>query len=345
MSVQQTKFKEIADAIRAITGSSALIKPSEFASQISSIGNSLKGIIDGSITEFVIPEGVTAIRDHAFSYCSHLMSVTIPNSVTKIGDRAFYDCRNLASVTIPDSVTKIAMYTFGECSSLTSITIPNSVTSIASYAFYGCDSLTSITIPDSVKSIGHQALYYGSTTNKVTFVFNSTTPPTIQSTTFNTSYLSKIIVPAGCSSAYKAATNWSSFASYIEEKPPEYLIDTVTLFSSNTTYSEYIIAAQNVAVSSEYGEHYISAKLKDGYSTDDLPNGFCIAVGYSTDNLLVGSNVTSLIYKNESGEVYYNTENSSSDIYLGVGNTNDGMGGNTSQYIEYLNTYFDIIYR
>lgn len=170
-----------------------------------------------SLTSVVIGDGVTSIGKNAFGYCSHLMSVTIPNSVTKIGERAFYDCDSLTSVIIPDSVTKIDMYTFGVCDSLTSVTIPNSVTSIANYAFYGCNSLTSITIPNSVKSIGHQALYYGSTTNKVTFVFNSTTPPTIQSSTFNASYISKIIVPAGCSSAYKSATNWSSFADYIEE--------------------------------------------------------------------------------------------------------------------------------
>ena len=110
--------------------------------------DSLKGIIDGSITELVIPEGTTAIRNQAFSYCS---------------------------------------------------------------------SLTSITIPDSVTSIGTSALQCGSSTNKATFTFTRTTPPTIQSNTFEAAKISKIIVPAGCSSAYKAATNWSSFASYIEE--------------------------------------------------------------------------------------------------------------------------------
>ena len=216
MSVQQTKFKEIADAIRAITGSSALIKPSAFASQISSIGNSLKGIIDGSITELVIPEGTTTIRGWALYSCN-ITSIAIPDSVTSVDRYAFANCRKLTSAIIGNGLTSIINSMFESCISLTSITIPDSVTSIGGYAFSECFSLTSVTIGNSVTNIGSRALYCGSSTKKATFIFNSTTPPTIQSDSFNASNINKIIVPAGCGDAYKAATNWSSFASYIEE--------------------------------------------------------------------------------------------------------------------------------
>jgi hypothetical protein len=68
-----------------------------------------------------------------------------------------------------------------------------------------------------VTSIGYQALAIGTNSKKTTITFLRTTPPTITTSTFTTSYLNKIIVPKGCADAYKSATNWSNFADYIEE--------------------------------------------------------------------------------------------------------------------------------
>ena len=45
-----------------------------------------------------IPDSVTSIGMHAFSYCMGLKSITIPDSVTSIGESAFSDCRGLKSV-------------------------------------------------------------------------------------------------------------------------------------------------------------------------------------------------------------------------------------------------------
>ena len=144
------------------------------------------------VTDLVIPDSVTSIRDCAFYGCDSLLSVTIPDSVTSIGKYAFYDCDSLLSVTIPDSVTSIRDYAFDGCTSLESLTVADgntvyhsagnciietatktliqgckgsvipddgSVTSIGSQAFYYCDSLTSIAIPNSVTSIGERAFY------------------------------------------------------------------------------------------------------------------------------------------------------------------------------------------
>ena len=97
--------------------------------------------------------GLTSIRDHAFSECTGLTSITIPNSVTTIGTGAFDGCTGLTSITIPNSVTTIGSGAFNGCTGLTSITIPNSVTTIEPIAFSGCTGLTSITIPNSVKTL------------------------------------------------------------------------------------------------------------------------------------------------------------------------------------------------
>ena len=144
------------------------------------------------ITELVIPNGVTSIKDYVFYNYSNLTSITIPNSVTSIGHHAFRGCSGLESIVvdpgntkydsrencnaiietesntllygcknsvIPNSVTSIGQAAFNNCSGLTSVTIGNSVTSIGNSAFYSCDGLTSVTIGNSVTSIEECAFY------------------------------------------------------------------------------------------------------------------------------------------------------------------------------------------
>ena len=121
------------------------------------------------ITDLVIPNGVTAIKEDTFYNCSSITSVTIPDSVTSIGSYAFYNCSSITSVTIPDGVISIGDFAFSRCSKFTSIEIPDSVTSIGNRAFMYCTSLTSIDIPDSVTSIGYDAFddtaYFNNTDN------------------------------------------------------------------------------------------------------------------------------------------------------------------------------------
>lgn len=106
------------------------------------------------------------------------------------------------------TVTSIGLCAIYNCSGLTSIAIPDGVTSIGDYAFYQCSSLTSITIPAGVASIGNNAF------NQVTRVnLLGMTPPTITGSIDN-SY-TVYCVPANAEAAYKAADNWSGFATRI----------------------------------------------------------------------------------------------------------------------------------
>ena len=112
------------------------------------------------VTELVIPDDVTTIKNVAFYDLDCITSVVIPDSVTSIGQYAFYNCTGLVSVVIPDSVTSIRDYAFYDCNSLVSVVIPDSVTSIGSSAFYNCTSLVSVVIGDSVTTIGSYAFRY-----------------------------------------------------------------------------------------------------------------------------------------------------------------------------------------
>ena len=106
------------------------------------------------VTDLIIPDSVTTIRDYAFLHCYSLTSVDIPESVTTIGQGAFLSCDSLKNVNIPDSVTTIGKSAFSGCEILTSVTIPNSVTTIGEAAFSYCFGLTSVTIGDGVTTIG-----------------------------------------------------------------------------------------------------------------------------------------------------------------------------------------------
>ena len=191
-------------------------------SGVTSIGNTVFQYCY-SLTSITIPSGVTSIGNSAFGYCYSLASITIPSGVTSIGDYVFANCSSLASITIPSSVTSIGRFAFQNCDSLTSVTIPSGVTSIGNIAFFGCSSLTNITIPDSVTSIGTQAFQncYGI----AEYHFQRTTPPTLSNTNTFTNIVSDCVMYVPRSenqtvlNAYKTASNWSTYASYMQEEP------------------------------------------------------------------------------------------------------------------------------
>lgn len=109
---------------------------------------------DELVTNLVIPNTVTEIKDYAFYNCDSLINITIPKSVTNIGNSAFANCSSLKNAPIGNGVTSIGEYAFCACTSLIDIIIGNNVTSIGYSAFGDCESLTDITIPDSVTSMG-----------------------------------------------------------------------------------------------------------------------------------------------------------------------------------------------
>jgi hypothetical protein len=94
---------------------------------------------------YIVPIGVTSIRNSAFQNCKALTSVTIRAGVTSIGEQAFFGCSVLASVSLSADLVSIGSRAFYDCTALTRITIPPSVTSIGSGAFVGCTALTSVT--------------------------------------------------------------------------------------------------------------------------------------------------------------------------------------------------------
>lgn len=166
-----------------------------------------------------IGDGVTSIGQYCFYNCYALKKVSGMGDVTSIGQYAFYNCNSFENVTIPDGVTSIENDAFYYCYSLASVTIPDGVTSIGSNAFSYCYSLTNVTIPDSVTNIGNSVFYYCYCIAEYHIL--STIPPTLGNTNaFNGIATDCIIyVPVGSLEAYQTATNWSTYASKMQEEP------------------------------------------------------------------------------------------------------------------------------
>ena len=209
---------------------------------VTSIGSYAFYQCDG-LTNIVIPEGVTSIDNAAFRNCGNLISVELPESLTSLENSAFQDCKNLISVNIPQNIKSLNGETFKGCKNLKTITLPERLTSISYNAFDGCSSLTSIVIPDNVTSISYEAfkeclslesVVIGSKVKSIGYscfrycyalesiTFKPQTPPTLGTDMFEGAASLKIYVPASADDsiidAYKAASGWSPYASYIYEK-------------------------------------------------------------------------------------------------------------------------------
>ena len=184
--------------------------------------NLLDALIDGSITE--VSSNAINIKDSAFKGCNKLTTVNMPN-VTNIGKSAFHEAYNLLEIDFP-LVVEIPSNAFDACRKLRSVNMPN-VTSIDSYAFRYCYVIKTFDFP-KLYSIGATATFNGCY-SLTAFIIRSDTLVSASGKPFNACYHilgttnseynpdgladGYIYVPAALVDAYKAATNWSTYAS------------------------------------------------------------------------------------------------------------------------------------
>ena len=102
--------------------------------------------------------------------------------------------------------------------------MPNNTHNLEGYGFRYCNKLKYIDIGSPVSC--HPALFYGRSLKGMTIVIRAETPPTLSGTFSGSGFDSttKIFVPKNSLEAYKAATNWSTYADCfyaIEDYPEE----------------------------------------------------------------------------------------------------------------------------
>ena len=185
-----------------------------------------------------LPSGITSIGQYAFRNCSKMVLTSLPSGITSIGDFAFLNCYQLSLTALPSGITSIGQYAFNNCprlaltslpSGLTSLptaafqycpkialtTFPSGMTSIGDYAFKQGTGLASITLPPALTAIGNQA-FANCYNLKVCDCTECTAVPTLGASVFQNAHADfKILVPSALEEEWKAAANWSSYASQI----------------------------------------------------------------------------------------------------------------------------------
>lgn len=166
----------------------------------------------------IFPGGISSLVNNSFSTCDLLEQVILSDELTVINQGAFQGCQVLHNINIPSSVESIGASAFSNCQNLKTVTLAEGLEIIYTQAFANCASLEIFTIPSTVIQINDQA--FSGCQNIAEYHVLPTTPPTLG--TFVFLYIQPdtiIYVPRGCLTAYQTATNWSEYASYMQEEP------------------------------------------------------------------------------------------------------------------------------
>ena len=202
----------------------------------------------------VVPNGIKALGQMAFSGIPSLKEVKLPSGLTSIGWAAFWADTELSKVTLSESVTDIGESPFGGCERITSLVIdakngkydsrnncnaiietatdkliqgfattkiPEGVKTIATAAFRSLFTLTEIEIPASVEKIEPEAFLYCNQMTKV--VSHIKKPFAVSSMVFSgdNMKIAKLYVPYGTREAYANTPGWDNFKYIIEMEPVE----------------------------------------------------------------------------------------------------------------------------
>ena len=167
-------------------------------------------LLDGSITE--IDSDVASVGDYACRAKKSLVNVNLPNA-TKVGTYAFHTCTKMVSFSAPNLVTT-GTYWLSESTSLSQIVLPK-IKSLANASFSKCTSLKRADLRRAI-SIGTSA-FNGCTKLETLILRNDEEQCGLMGTNALTgtkiaSGTGYIYVPAALVEAYKAATNWATYA-------------------------------------------------------------------------------------------------------------------------------------
>lgn len=163
-----------------------------------SLAPTISGTIEGAfaycrgVKRLDFPDGIENITWNACRDCCSLNDINKSNA-TRIDESAFRGAWGLKRAVIGEG-QKTLNYTFSECRSLSEVDIPSTITSLNSNAFSNCYGMTryDFTKCTAVPTLGNTNVFTGIPEDCI------------------------IVVPDGLLTEWKAATNWSTYASHIK---------------------------------------------------------------------------------------------------------------------------------
>lgn len=182
-----------------------------------SIPNSVNSMALGlgyayNLRRLIYPDSITQVPK--YSHNSLQCPIIIPDSITSFADNALYQSY-AHKIHIPDTVTTLGSAAFNKCYYWNDyVELPNEITTVPSNCFQYCSAVTAFKMPQKLASIGAYAFAYCAGVTYFDFSETEQVPSLANYNAFTNSSTSvKFIIPDALFDEWKAATNWSTWAS------------------------------------------------------------------------------------------------------------------------------------
>lgn len=191
----------------------------------------LNDIVDGTLSEFEMPQGKTEIYKYRFTDFQNLTSVSL-GSVTKIGDHAFDGCTKVETFSATFNLSELGDSAFSKFGGARTQNnqfnfdfSDSTITAVPQKCFGSEDSANvpknlECRFPASINQIGGSAFRYATNSD---FYFSSTekAPTVSELTTWSNTSNVRIFCPVDNINGYRTATNWVTMKNSIIGYLPE----------------------------------------------------------------------------------------------------------------------------